>query len=74
MSLDEKRNAYRVFFGKNEAGKQFIKKLEDLIAANHTDAETHPENARDHAQRAKGIRQVIEHIQSLTAGGSPAKQ
>ena len=67
MSLSEKRIAYQQFFLRNEAGKQFMQTLQELIQTNHTSAETNPELARDHVQRAKGNRQVIEHIQSLVA-------
>lgn len=67
MTLDEKRRAYQAFFLKNEAGKNFMSHLELLIKQDHEAAETSPENARDFVQRAKGVREVIAHIQSLTA-------
>lgn len=67
MSLNEKRTAYQNFFLKNEAGKDFLTKIYELIDQNHRKAEKHPEQARDYVQRAMGEREIIEHIQSLTA-------
>lgn len=66
MTLDEKRRAYQAFFTKSEAGKEFVQKIHEIIQANHAKAENVPELARDYVQRAKGSREVIEHIQSLT--------
>jgi hypothetical protein len=67
MTLIEKRSAYQSFFLKNQAGQEFVTKIHEIITANHTKAETDPNLARDYVQRAKGAREVIEHIQSLTA-------
>lgn len=69
MTITEKRNAYKQFFQVNEAGKAFMEQLQFLIDAEHTKAEDKPDLARDHVQRAKGIREVVSHINSLTAGG-----
>lgn len=67
MTLEDKRRAYQSFFLKAEAGKEFILKIHEFINTNHQKAEQEPEMARDYVQRAKGSREVIEHIQSLTA-------
>ena len=73
MSLDEKRRAYTAFFMSNEAGKEFMQTLSTIIDTNHTAAENAPELSRDHVQRAKGVREVIAHIQSITADRSKPK-
>jgi polyhydroxyalkanoate synthesis regulator phasin len=61
------RTAYQNFFIKTEEGKDFIKEILRQIAANHELAEKDPELARDYVQRAKGNREILEHIQSVTA-------
>lgn len=58
--------AYRGFFLKSEAGKYFISELSRLIDDEHRSAEKNPELSRDHVQRAKGMRNLEEHIQSVT--------
>ena len=58
---------YQNFFVKSEAGKSFIAEVERLIESNHAKSETSPELSRDFAQRAKGNREIIEHIQSVVA-------
>ena len=73
MSLEEKRRAYQSFFLTNDAGKQFMITLSDLINAQHSKAEDTPELSRDYAQRAKGVREVMSHINSLTADRSKPK-
>lgn len=67
MTTTEKRHAYQNFFLKSEAGKEFISKLHEIIDSNHRKGEKDPALARDYSQRASGIREVQEHIQSLTA-------
>lgn len=56
---------YQNFFVKSEAGKSFIAEIERLIESNHEKAESTPELSRDFVQRAKGNREIIEHIQSV---------
>lgn len=56
------KSAYRNFFIKSEEGKEFMESLKKLIESEHEKAEKNPELARDHAQRAKGIREVLDHI------------
>lgn len=62
MTADDKRIAYHNFFVKSEAGTEFIEKVYGLIIDEHDKAEKNPELARDHTQRAKGVRLVKEHI------------
>jgi hypothetical protein len=58
--------AYKQFF-QSPAGIEFMNFLDVAIETNYTSAENTPELARDYVQRAKGVRTVIEHIQSVTA-------
>lgn len=74
MTTVEKRRRYQAFFQGDEVGKGFMAKLQSLIEANYTRGENDPNLARDYLQRAKGVREVIEHIQSLTAERSQDKQ
>ena len=57
--------AYQNFFIKTEAGEYFMNELTRLLGADHIEAEEKPELARDYVQRAKGVRQVIDHINSV---------
>lgn len=57
---------YQNFFLKSEAGKEFVNELGRLISTSHEKAEKDAEAARDFTQQAKGVRQVLEHIQSVT--------
>lgn len=66
MNPKTQADAYREFFFKSEAGKEFIKEVNRLITDSHEDAEKNPELARDYVQRAKGNRQLLEHITSVT--------
>lgn len=67
MNLDPQqlKQAYQAFFEKSEAGKYFMSELNRMLSDNHETAEKNPETARDHMQRAKGNRQVLEHIVSV---------
>lgn len=60
-------NRYRDFFIESPEGQQFVKSLLALIDSNHEKGENEPELARDYMQRAKGIREVLAHIQVITA-------
>lgn len=66
MNPKVKADAYREFFFKSEAGQEFMKEISRLIATSHEEAEKSPELARDYVQRAKGNRQLLEHITSVT--------
>jgi len=59
------RQGYQNFFLKTEEGKAYIAELERLIDSNHEKSEASPELSRDYAQRAKGIREALEHIQNV---------
>lgn len=61
------RVAYQNFFLKTDEGKDFIAEITRQIAANHEKSEKDPELSRDYAQRAKGNREILEHIQSVVA-------
>jgi uncharacterized protein YaaN involved in tellurite resistance len=67
MNADQLRQAYQAFFVKSEAGRAFMESLSQIIAECHNQAEKAPELSRDLVQRAKGARQVLEHIQSVSA-------
>ena len=58
--------AYQNFFLKTDEGKAFMSELDRLISSSHAKAENDADGARDYTQQAKGVRQVIEHIQSVT--------
>lgn len=60
-------NYYRDFFVDSQAGSDLLKSIQKLITVEHTKAENEPDLARDHVQRAKGIREVINLINSKTA-------
>ena len=60
-------NRARDFFIESSEGEKFMAELQRLINDNHEKGENDPEHARDHAQRAKGIRQVTSYIQTITA-------
>lgn len=72
MDSKELKRAYEGFFAKSEAGKHFVASVVSIIADNHEKAENDPERARDHVQRAKGAREVIEHIHSVQGGAKKA--
>lgn len=60
-------NRFKEFFMDMPEGQQYQKQLRELIDGNHVKAENDPEHARDHTQRAKGIREAIALVQSLSA-------
>lgn len=64
--MSKRVDAYIQFFLKTDEGKDFIKWLEKRVDTNHRKSEKEPELSRDYAQRAAGIREVIEHIQTNT--------
>lgn len=55
---------YIVFFA-SPAGLQLLTTITGMIDSNHEKAENVPEHARDHVQRAKGNREVLNLIKSL---------
>lgn len=58
---------YQEFFILSDAGVDFTETVSSMILSKHEAAEENPENARDYAQQAKGIREVEKLIQSITA-------
>lgn len=65
MKHEELAKAYEHFFVKSEAGNHFMAEINRLLDDNHKEAENKPELARDCMQRAKGIRDLANHIQSV---------
>jgi hypothetical protein len=61
------RDAYRNYFLKSEPGRYFMEQLDKQLDDNHRAAENDPELARDYVQRAKGIREIQVHIESVSA-------
>jgi len=61
------RTGYTNFFKQSDAGAYFIDALKQMIADSHEKSEKNPESARDNAQRAAGIREVLNHISSYSA-------
>jgi hypothetical protein len=59
------RVPYQNFFLKSEEGKACLDEIRRMITANHEQAEKKPELSRDHSQRAKGNREVLDHILSV---------
>lgn len=68
------KSAYQNFFIKSDEGKAFMSELTRLIDSCHEKAEKDANSSRDHTQQARGIRQVIEHIQSVSVERSKTKQ
>lgn len=56
---------YKDFFVNSEAGNACVAEIKRLIDVNHKKAEDDPEKARDYMQRAKGNREVLDHIQNV---------
>lgn len=71
---DQIRSDYRAFFLESAAGQHFMKHLPYLIDLQHEAAEKNPELARDYTQRAKGIREVVNHISSVTVKPKSRKE
>lgn len=70
---DEIRRDYRNFFLESPAGEHFMKHLTELITQQHELAEKNPELARDYTQRAKGIRETLDHIRVATVKAKKGK-
>ena len=74
MSSEELRRAYTAFFKQSEAGKQFMQTIDTMISSQHEKGEKEPDHARDYSQRAKGIREILSKIQSVTADQRAPRQ
>ena len=62
--MDNIKKQYNSFF-RAKGGEYLIKIITDIIASNHILAEENPELSRDYVQRAKGAREIVDHIQSV---------
>lgn len=67
MTGEELTKGYERFFSADE-GKEMLDVLGSLIIDQHRKAENDPELSRDYTQRAKGIRLVVDHINSVRGG------
>lgn len=61
--------AYQNFFKNIAAGQYLLHQVGEIIVTNHEKAEREPSLARDYVQRAKGAREVLDHINSALAMG-----
>lgn len=60
----ELKKQYQAFF-KAKGGEHLISIITEIVSSNHLKAEADPNLARDYVQRAKGAREVLDHIQSV---------
>lgn len=58
--------ANRDFFVDSQHGAKFVESLHAMIDREHERAENEPDSSRDHTQRAKGIRDVINEIKRIS--------
>lgn len=65
VSHDILAKAYKAFFSDSEAGRHFMDEVTRLLVDNHEKAEKEPSMARDFVQRAKGNREVLDHIRAV---------
>jgi len=68
MNIPKELAAGYANFLKTEEGQYFVKALDSMIDDQHEQAERDPLLARDFTQQARGIRLVVEHIQSVVGG------
>jgi len=66
MKQDQLNTAYDKFFNKSDEGKYFINYVKSIIDKSHKLSEDNPELAMAYSQKAKGARDIIQHIQSVT--------
>lgn len=62
--MNEIKKHYNSFF-RAKGGEHLISIITEIISSNHLKAEQDPALARDFVQRAKGAREVLDHIQSV---------
>lgn len=70
---DVLRNAYQAFFLKSPAGQYFMQQLTSMRTNKHDRAEDSTDNATMYMYMARGIREVKEHIDSVTLERGAAK-
>ena len=69
-----KTSAYKNFFVKSEDGKELIEWINNQIQRYHNASEDNPSIARDNSQRAKGMRDILDHIEGvIITGGQKEK-
>lgn len=70
-----KSERYRQFFRESPEGIDFVVSLSDMINSEHEKAEAadDPNASHAHTQRAKGIREVLTKISSLTTEAKKSK-
>lgn len=68
--MSQYRKEHRQYF-ESDAGKELVKALKATITQNHQKAESSLNRDESYAytQRASGIRDVLDVIHSMTAGG-----
>lgn len=66
MKQDQLKTAYDRFFHQSDEGKYFIDYVKGIIEDAHTSAENDPEFAIAYTQKARGVREILKHIQSVT--------
>jgi hypothetical protein len=73
--MSERTGNYRAFFIESPEGAEFIVKLKELINTQHEHAEAtdDPSIAFSYTQRAKGIREAISLISTLTTDAKKSK-
>lgn len=62
-----KAQRYVDFFRNSAEGAEYVKRLNALIELQHRQAEADMDHARDHTQRAAGIREALNLIDILTS-------
>ena len=67
MIPDNLNTDFQSFFLKKDSGKYYVEQLQKIIDNNHEQAEKDPELARDFVQRAKGAREALDLIKSISA-------
>jgi len=55
---------HKVYFD-SPAGLELLTSISNMIDSNHEKAENEPDYARDHMQRAKGNREVLNMINTM---------
>lgn len=62
---------YQNFFLKSEAGQEFLTFIAERISHFHREAENEADSARDNVQRAKGLREVEDHVKAVCLERKP---
>ena len=62
--MNEIKKQYNAFF-RAKGGEHLISIITEIVSSNHLRAEHDPKLSRDYVQRAKGAREVLDHVQSV---------